>query len=431
MPSGELFQIDLSGLKTRWLDVRTRRILKLSNLEVSKNHPNTNPNHIALWKIALIDDHSRYKRVRYIATPKPTSNDVIVFLLESFREMGVPKILYSDNDGILVGKRMQRAERILNEAFNESGGFKLDQHLPGNSKGTGKVEGTHKIIERFERLIGGLYEAPTLENLNNFCARVCDYLNWKIHRTTGEKPALRFRQTTAVMRVPPPALLDAAFKAKEFPNKPINANVTVSIDGAHYQLPRNADYPFVDLAGTKARVTVVWPPDVEWLGIVTADGTEYTVERKLWKEDAAGEFKTPRESKRQRAVKALTAQEDARRKAHKEAGTRPIVPLYDTEPEVEGRLPILPRQTEEMDASRLAELAPGAMPPSLERTIDYFTAIQLLQEGEHVSSPLNEVDKNWIRNLFSGRREITTSELRAAVEARQSELSNFERQRSA
>ncbi len=40
---GEIYQFDISGVKERWLDLKTRRILKVTTLEVSPNHPNRNP----------------------------------------------------------------------------------------------------------------------------------------------------------------------------------------------------------------------------------------------------------------------------------------------------------------------------------------------------------------------------------------------------
>src|ERR1051325_5900289 len=81
---GVLYQLDLSAVKTRWLDLRTRNILRL---DITPNHPNTNANYIPIWKIGLIDDGSRYRFVDFIAVPKPTSNDVVDFVLRAFREM--------------------------------------------------------------------------------------------------------------------------------------------------------------------------------------------------------------------------------------------------------------------------------------------------------------------------------------------------------
>jgi hypothetical protein len=412
---GEIFQIDISGVKTRWLDRRTRRILKLPN--VSRNHPNTNSNFIPIWKIGLIDDYSRFRRVRFIAKAKPTSNDVIDFLLDAYREMGVPLKLYHDNDSVLTGRVMQRATRLLHEVFQENGGYVQETHEPYNAKASGKIENTHKVFEKFERLIGSLYEAPTLEALNTFCERVCERLNWREHRATGEKPAIRFRQTTALMRVPPPDLLDYAFKAKEFAGKPINANLTVSVEGALYQLPRKS--PFVDLAGTSHRVTIVWPADVDWFGVITPDLSEYYVERRAWVEDAAGEYKQVRRSKRQRAVEALTAAEDASRKAHKEGGAAPRVPFFHSAPEVEGQIPVMPRGRDEADVEHLAEAAPGAVLPGHGgHRLTYFEAVTFFQSkggDELLPKPLDRATQTWLKTLFSRRELIPETELREEI----------------
>lgn len=421
-PPGELYQLDFSAVKMRWLDIRTRNILKL---DITPNHPNTNSNYIQIWKASLIDDGSRYRFVNFIAVPKPTSNDVVDFVLRAYREMGVPKQLYSDNDSIIKGRRMQRAERILNEAFLDSGGYELIQHLPYNAKATGKVERTHLYFEKFEKLIGGLYTLPTIENLNDFTARICSHINWKEHRTTGEKPALRLRNA-GLMRIPPDELLNSAFKADEF-TKPINPNVTITIEGSHYQLPRSSDYPFFDLAGTRARVTVVWPPDVDWFGVITPDGSEHMVVKKLWQEDVAGEFKRLPETRRQRNVKSLKASEAERRKTYKEAGTEPRVPFFHFTPgEQNETVTLFPRPQETLAPEKLAELAPAAVVPDFDRQLSYVAAVELLQEGEFLSSPLSTEDQLWIKGVFNGRKAIGCEELRAACEARSTETTEPE-----
>lgn len=113
---GEIFQADFSGVKTRWLDIKTRRILHVPDSEVSANHPNRNPDRVPLWKCTLVDDYSRLKFIRFCAAPRLNSGDAIDFLLEAFRVLGTPLSLYSDNDSILTSKRMRRMEAILNGA---------------------------------------------------------------------------------------------------------------------------------------------------------------------------------------------------------------------------------------------------------------------------------------------------------------------------
>lgn len=410
---GQLYQLDMSGVKERWLDIRTRRILKVSELEVSKNHPNKNPNRVPLWKFALIDDYSRFKFVRFYAIDHPNQNYVADFLLAAFRVMGVPLTLYSDNDGVIKGARMQNVASILNRAFAESGGFKLLQHGAGNAQATGKIERTHQIFEKFERLIGVRYEKPGLDELNDFCANVCDYLNWKQHRSTGEKPAIRFNSTRRVLRVPPPAVLNAAFVADQY-NPLLTDSLTISIKGSIHQVPQ--ERPFTDWIGRQ--VQIIWPPDADFFILRGFDKTDYEITKVLWKPDAAGEFKQPQESSRQRTTKALKTSEKERRRAHKEAGIDLPVPFIDYKVNVSDRPATFPQPKEEMAAEALQALT-GAVPPSLYgRLIDYWTAAQLLQEEGALSTPLTEADKDWLKFAFDGRDEILDTELRAKLSER-------------
>lgn len=166
---GDVFQFDISGLKTRWCDIKTRRIITVSNLDVSDNHPNQDPSRVRVWRFSIIDDFSRRTFIRYYGVQKPNSSHVVDFLLQAFSEMGIPKILYTDNDAIIVGGRNRRATEILNKLLRDSGGYKVLPHVPGNARATGKVERLHKTIEQEEKVLG-LYIAErgslTLDVLN-------------------------------------------------------------------------------------------------------------------------------------------------------------------------------------------------------------------------------------------------------------------------
>jgi len=437
----DIFQFDISGVKERWLDVRTRRILKVTQLDVSKNHPNQNPIRVPLWKFALVDDYSRLKHVRFVACLKPNSCHVIDFLWEAFRTLGIPKVLYTDNDAIIVSRRMRRAASILDKAFTESGGFRLDQHKAGNPNATGKVENCHLWFERFEKRIGVKYKTPDFETLNKFAANVCERGSWQIHRDTGVAPMLRFREGHAAMRVPPDAVLDSAFKAGVF-TLSIAADLTFGVEGKRYQLPRSAQImgpgsqrlpnPFLDRAGRRGdafKVEIIWPPDVDYF-VAIVDGTQFEIDRKLAVADAADEYKTAAESVGQRTIKTLEASAKERKAAHRAAGTDLNVPLIDSpaiaasgsipailgEGQGEGyRVAMMPRRRIETDPALLASLTAGAVPPSMVegRLIDYWTALgQLIDEGAISSS---EFDKTWLKSIFNGRDEINDTELREAL----------------
>lgn len=410
---GAMYQFDISGVKTRWFDLKTRRLLYVPETEVSKNHPNKVLTRVPLWKFTLVDDHSRYHFIRFIPCPKPNSVHVIEFLLNAFREMGVPLALYTDNDAIIVSRSMKRAASILDRAFESSGGFKLQQHLPGNPQATGKVERAHQQIEKWEKLFSQFSEPPTLAEVDQLARGICDRVNWKVHRTTGEQPMLRFRSTFAVMRVPPPALLDSAFKAREFEVK-INADLTVSFNGARYQLPRGAQFPFRNWHGE--RVTVVHAPDADYFVLLGLDGNEYEIEMKAATADTAGEHKGVAESEAQRTVKALKASDAERRKART---ARPRLPLVDTTDDASQRPAMMPRRQEELKEELLADLARGAVAPSrsVGRLVTYVRAVEQFQREGLLPTPLSPSDAKWLKVVFGAHEQRLDSELRAEIEA--------------
>jgi hypothetical protein len=386
---GDIYQFDISGVKERWIDLKTRRILNVSPLEVSKNHPNTKINRIPIWKFVLVDDYSRFRYVRFVACAKADSGHVIDFLLGAFRALGVPKVLYTDNDAIIVSRRMQRAAEILNRAFTDSGGFRLDQHLPGNPQATGKVEVSHQLVEKYERYIGAMDRPPTLDDLNIFTERLCEKLNWTTHRVTGEMPAIRFRAGNASVRVPPAETLNAAFKSVEF-EREIRADLSFSYEGVVYQLPRNAVLggernPFVDWVGQKVRI--IWPTDANYFVAVGLNGTSYELDRREAAPDRAGQFKTPAESIGQRTAKELRESAKANRAARKAEGTEIIVPGIDRDfelPAAAGAV-VMPRKRIDPSLAEWANAAGDAMAPSLVTgaPIDYWTAAQVLVDEGH------------------------------------------------
>lgn len=425
----ELFQFDISGVKERWLDLSTRRLLHVSDKDVNENHPNRNPNRVKVWKFTLIDDFSRRRYFRFFAIDKPTSIEVITFLLDAFRTLGVPQTLYTDNDVIIISKRMKRAESILNKAFEESGGFALKQHAPHNAQATGKVERSHQVVEKFEKLIALKHEVPTIEALNEFAETVCDRLDWEESRATGEKPMLRWRSTNTALRVPPPAVLDAAFKAEEFMRR-LNEDLTISYKGEAYQLPRKR--PFVDWI-TKT-LQIVWPAgEADWFVVIGADGVDYEVSRTNATADAAGEFKAVPETKRQQSMKVLNAKAKERKERERETGEALLVPGFDAafEAKQEPRPVVMPKVVVEMPVERLAEAAPGAIQPSLTasgRWLTYWAAVKALVE-EGAFDPESEsfaADKAWLKGTFGTQEELAESEIRAALAAREAQDTTVE-----
>ncbi len=410
---GQQFQFDTSAVKLRWYDRRTRRILKVAEGEINANHPNKNADLVNLWKFSLVDKYSRFRYVRFIPCARVTSNEVCRFLLQAFRVMGVPEVLYTDNASEIVGKRMQRAAALLNNGLAESGGFRLEQHLPHNSKATGAVESTHRWVEEFEKLIGVKYKTPALEEFDGFCEWFCEMLNYTESRATGEKPAIRFNTALELKRLPPPEIFDAAFLADEYTRK-INGDLTLSINSVRYQLPRTAILgdrrnPFLDWVGKT--VTVLLPPQADFFIVVGLDEQEYTISRTPAQADKLGEFKQTGETTRQRNLKALKQSAQLRKQAHKEAGTDILVPGFDSPSEVVKPL-FFPTPEVEMDAAAL----PGVPRPA--RLFNYYEAVELLQTEEVFAVPPTPQDATWLTNLIGGRKGIEEAELRTALERR-------------
>ena len=444
---GEIYQFDISGVKDRMVDVRNKRIVQVHPGDVSANHPNRKSTRVKLWKFTMKDDYSRKIFTRFVATDKPNSCDVIDFILEAFRVMGVPLVLYTDNDAVIVSRLMRRAAAILDRAFAESGGFRLEQHMPYNSNATGKVENSHLWVEKYEKLIA-VGETPHIDQLNEFAAAFCERYNWTEHRKTKEKPEIRCRAGHGVMRVPPDALLNDAFKAREFEVR-VNSDVTISVDAKSWQLPRSRrissslqgakeiDNPFVDLAQLGKKVQVVWPVEAEWF-LAVAGGNEFELPKVEAIADAAGEFKSVAESAAEQNTKHFKAIAEETRKAVRAAARSgeptPIVrPGFEVpfEAAAEERPAVMPRKR--IDPS-LAEWANAGVVVSAavgERSFGYWDAAKFLQDEELLSNPLNTNDGAWLKSVFGGRENVLESELRAAAADRVIEPAQVVEMRSA
>lgn len=406
----EIFQFDISGVKERWFDLTTRKILHVSEKDVNENHPNKNPNRVKVWKFVLVDDFSRRVCFRLYPISKPTSIEVIDFLLYTFRKFGVPKTLYTDNDAIIVSKRMRRAEGILNKAFEASGGFRLLQHTAHNAQATGKVERMHQVGEKYEKLIGLKFKTPAIEELNSFFEQVCQATDWHTHSTTGEKPMLRWQSQNIALRMPPNETLDAAFKCEEFTRK-LNADITISYKGESYQLPRKR--PFVDWIGQT--LTIVWPAgEADWFTVIGADGVEYEISRLNASADAAGEFKQAEETTRQRTMKVLNERAAERKAEHKATGEELIVPGFDVgfEQNNEQRPTMWPKRVIEMPLEHL----PAAQTGEVVKYLAFWPAFRALVDEGALAN--DTADKDFLRAVFSGRDEITDVEIRAALQSR-------------
>lgn len=326
---GEVFQFDMSGSKERWYDTQTRRIVKVSELEVSKNHPNENKNRVKVWRFVLVDDYSRRRFIRFVAVDKANSSHVVAFLMEAYQEMGVPKILYTDNDGIIKGGRNKRASQILDKALESVGGYKLQHHTPGNARATGKVENAHQWVEKIEKLLGLFLaegRALTMEILNRFAVQISSEYNHRSHRETGQKPMDRWNEKRHLVRTVDAALLKSAFLVDEF-DVLLLGDLTFKHKGVCYQLP--TDQRFQDLVhrqSKKNKVKIIFPDDADFFILIDFDGNEYDIVKTIAGADTFGEFKSTAEDVAEKTRKELKIFAKENAKAEKELNRQGFLP---------------------------------------------------------------------------------------------------------
>jgi len=471
----DIYQFDISGLKKRWYyDVTTRRILKVSELEVSENHPNENPSRQQLWSFHLVDDHSRLYYLRFIPCLKPNATHVIKFLWEAFRELGIPKVLYTDNDPIIVCNKTKSALAVLDRYFKQLnlGGCALDTHLPGNPNATGKVEAGHQIMAKHWNLLGARFRPPTFDDIEKIAVQGCARHNWRVHSETGEMPMIRFRRSHEPMRMPPPIVLDGAFQSDRL-RLSITAAVTISVGNIEYQLPQTATVmgpdaievanPFLNRAGKRGdinKVDIIWAPNADYI-LAEADGILFEVPRRIAVPDAAGQYKVTADTIGQKTWKTIEASATDRKRAYRTA-KRELdqdlrngfidadehrrlvaqadlrVPLLDGPaiagsatselPAVAGgqlsssvdALSVFPRKKIETDPALLAAASGGIIPPSMVEgeLINYWTAL-----GRYISEGLissNQFDKAWLLSQFDGdeNSQANDRKLREALSVR-------------
>lgn len=416
---GEMFQFDISGLKERWFDWQTRRIIHVSPLEVSRNHENTKADRVKVWRFSLIDDFSRRCFIRFVAVQKPNSSHVVDFLLQAYAELGVPHRLYTDNDAIIKFGRNARATEILNKVLLDQGGYENTFHLPGNARATGKVERLHATSEQAEKFIG-LYLAERgaldIDVLNSRLAvGIQNKLNSTVHSSTGQVPMARWESTLSVIRGLDYASLRSAFMVDEFVLK-LHGDLTLRHKGTRFQLPSSDQYPFANWVGQKLRV--VFPDDQPFFTVVGLDGNEYDVVKEVSAPDVAGDFRSTRETDATNLRKELRtlAKQDA--KATKVAGTAPPIPFFDDVHEIAAQAPSnvarFPKPETEIMPERIAEVAPGRVAVPHDPAINFWEAVSRF--GNEFASKSEA--KSFMDSIFESRDEtcwLLESEISAAI----------------
>ena len=376
----EAYQFDISGYKMRWLDLTTRKIIKLSPLEVSKNHPQSNKNLVDIWRFAITDDYSRYTYWQYYACNKPNGTHVTDFLLRAYSELGVPKLLYTDNDSIIKFGRTKRANLILSKALEKLGGYQIKHHMPGNAAATGKIESRHQVIEGFERVTGIFLDKGgllTIDALNNrFAVNAAQLYNRRVHRDTGETPESRWFGKISSIRKIDYKLLKSALMSDEF-SVVVRGDLSLSIKGNQYQLPTSDKYQFARLIGE--RVTLIFPDELDFYTLIDRHGDAFYIDKTEQRADIAGEYRQTAESadiKLRRYLKTKAKQHCKKQK--KIIAPSPTifmdVPVID---KTAGNVARFPKPKQDVSREILAS-APGA--PNLGLKIDYWKAVELFKE---------------------------------------------------
>lgn len=418
---GEMFQFDISGLKQRWFDPSTRKIISVSSLEVSKNHPNDRPDRVRVWRFVLIDDFSRRIFLRYVGVEKPNSSHVVDFLLQAYAEMGVPLKLYTDNDKIIKFGRNARTTEILNKILLAQGGYENAFHLPGNSRATGKVERAHQSIEVCEKVIGQYIAERgglTLESLNQrFAPGVMHKINNSVHSETGQTPASRWESHFSVIRRLDYESLRSAFMVDEFLVR-LRGDLTIRIKGSSYQLPSGDLYPFANWTGHKLRV--VFPDGQDFFTVVGLDGLEYDVVKQAAGADVAGEFRSTRETDAERLRKEVRAlaREDAKRLKAEHSAAEPIRYFDDVPAEIpETNVSRFPKPETVVPGDLIAEVAPGRTVAAHDPAIHFWEAVARFEDRFASKSEC----KSFMDSLFASRDEecwLLLSEVGSAVDSR-------------
>lgn len=336
--AGEMFQFDISGTKTRWLDFKTRKIVTISELEVSENHPNENPNRIKVWRFKILDDFSRLVFTRYYAVQKPSGSHVVDFLLQAYSELGVPETLYSDNDVVIKFAKNKAATKFIDKALEDVGGYKVIHHLPGNARATGKIERQHQESEKSEKLLG-LFLARgrelTLDALQQFAVQKDAEYNNMRHRTTNMTPMARWNSRPHIVRKLDYQVLRCALLADEY-DITIKGNLSFDLLGKSYQLPTDQNFQnlYERQQSTKKRCKVYFSPEADFYTLVDLDGNYFDCPKVPFAPDAAGEWKSNAESRGEKYRKELKQFAKAQANAEKERtqmGLESSILYFDTD----------------------------------------------------------------------------------------------------
>ncbi len=416
---GEMYQIDVTALKVRWEDEKTRRILRIEG--VDKNHPNPGDNKIRVWQIMAVDDHSRRRFLRYVATTHITSRDMVEFQCELFAKWGVPRKLYTDNGAEFKGYNV-RAEKILDTILAGDGGYFHQRHAPGNSQASGKVEVAHKWAEKMDRYVGlAISEGQkvTVADLNPFADAICEnYNSVVVQRTIQTTPMTRWFAKRIVVRKLPVEIIESALLSDEFETT-LNDSMTVAHKGISYRV--RGVQPFVNYINQK--INVVVPINIDLILIKLPGDEEFReIEKVLAVADNAGDFKSHAESTAQQLTKRLKETRKQEIKAIKEkskqTGEIAPVPFYNVRIETPAtNVAHFPHQERIFSPEEIAAVTPVAPSFLSPKEISYWEAVVVFGDR------FNDVEeaKEFLLTIFGDGEIIAETELETAIDNRQNQ----------
>lgn len=419
---GEMFQIDVTALKVRWQDEKTRRILRIDG--VDKNHPQMDESKLRVWQIMLVDDHSRRRFLRYVTTTHITSREMVRFECEAFSELGIPHKLYTDNGSEFKGHHT-KAQKILNSLLKDDGGYQHLTHAPGNSQASGKVENAHKWAEKMDRYVGLAVtegQIVEIEDLNRFAVEVCEDYNNRKHRVTGETPMARWHSTRVLVRKLDPAIIESALLSEEV-TRVLDASMTIAVNNAVYLIPSfdpktKTPSPFVNFIGQPVKVTV--PPNIDVIYLRLPDGSEYEVIKVLATAEKAGKFRSTADSNAETLKKRLkeTRKESIKAAKTKQKQTGEIVPVPHYNVKIEQpatNISRFPQAERVVSAEEINKIVPVAIPAYQGRDIGYWEAVA--EFSRHFAGV--DETKEFMLGLFQGMEGTQpAAEIEEAIERR-------------
>lgn len=423
----QIIQCDVTALKVRWKDPKTRQILRI--IGVDKNHPDIAAGKIRVWQILAVDDFSRRRFLRYVSTLHVTSTDIVEFCCELFNEWGIPHTVYVDNGGEFKAN-FSRAEQILNTLLQNDGGFEIKRHKAGNPQASGKVENGHKWAEKMDKYVGLAIkegQTVTLEDLNPFADQICEYYNEKrIQRSIGVKPIVRWHSKQATIRKLPEEIIESALLSQEF-DAVLQNSMTVERGGVKYRIP--GQQPFVNYK--EKIVKIVVPPNIDVLLIKLPCDDVNSAYREVPKliatADKAGEFKTHAETTGQQLTKRLKKSRQqvvaADKELSKQTGQIAPVPFFNIptkdlpleKPSSSSILSFkLPHQEKVISVEEVAAVVPISASLLSEKELDYWEAVvQFTEEFEDI-----EECKEFLLTIFGEGEIIAESQIEAAIKNR-------------